>query len=671
MEGYRGGRARTSHPRSLQRTDFLQNSGKYPQAIAAFQSALRGAPQDVHTWVRLGVAYRASGKHIAALKVFAKALAIDPDEWYTRFSIGDVQRELGLLDAAIKTFREILAKRPDELGVKVVLAETLLSYGVELVGEGFASSAERSFVDALSVTEGIISRGEATRVAWKVAGDALGGLGAIVEPRLSVEATGIALRLWEKLAEEGIDAKIEGMDVITTALLEGTFEGEGAPELLLALSVLAFKMRVLLETTLDLTVGSAWLDLGLSIARLRPVATALGLSLSTEEILQQAIQALKFALRQEPRNSLFWNALGVLAFDLSPRLAQHSFIKALEHDARSAVPWTNLGFFYLFHQDGDLANQAFLKAQVLDPDWTAAWVGQALLAEQEGSKEQAEMLFEHAFSLASSLPEADLGFATSAFAKYRQTRKASRYSTTGADDDAVKVNAAEKLSKPIFALSRYLSLRPNDYTALHLHALLLEQIGDLGGASTSLEQSARLLEQLYEVDESPRVEAQFVIAQTNLGRVRLVGEDYEGALAAFETSLSLLNIDAAVPSLPGSLSHAQSVLLFTECRLGSGLAQYFLGQRERAIETFETGLEDIYATTVTGTEKNRRADLDVALGKVHMANGDEDLAISSFMDSPNAYAASLPWPCADASQIDEQHPPAGQIGDVRRGHHLA
>lgn len=94
---------------------FQQNSKKYPQAIVAFQAALRGAPNDVHTWIKLGVAYRSSGKYIAALKVFDKALTIDPTSWYAKFSIGDVQREIGLLEPALKAFRGIIDEHPTEL----------------------------------------------------------------------------------------------------------------------------------------------------------------------------------------------------------------------------------------------------------------------------------------------------------------------------------------------------------------------------------------------------------------------------------------------------------------------------------------------------------------------------------------------------------------------------
>ena len=581
----------------------------------------------MHTWIRLGVAYRASGKHVASLKVFAKALSIDPTSWYAKFSIGDVQREIGLLESAVKTFREILVERPEELGVLVVLSETLLASGVEEMKGGSTARAEESFVAALEMAERIIGAGLATRVAWKVAGDALGGLAGIAELSKGDEATTIGLRLLSILGEEKVDVKIEGMDAVTAESLTAGFDGVGSAVFFAGLQVLAFKMRILLETENDSSIGSAWLDLGLAISRLHPAVD----STTTDEAQHQSIRCLKFALQLEPLNSLFWNALGVLSFTLSPRLSQHALIKSIEHSPRAAVPWTNLGFFYLSHEEEELANMAFLKAQVLDPDYEAAWAGQAILADRAGEGVVAAGLWSHAFSLPGSCAEADVGFAISSFAQHRATASTSTAGST-----------TEALSAPLFALTRYLSASPRDFHALHLQSLILEQIDDLPSSSTALELAASILEEIYEEDESPLVEARFIIAQSNLGRVRLAMEDWEGAKVAFEMGLSLLNLDeldrSSAPSDPaaGVLTRSQSIMLFTACKLGMGIAHYSLGEMEAAIEVWNGALEDL--DTFDGAREGavgRRADLDVALGKLYWSRGEEDLAISSFLDSPN------------------------------------
>ncbi|GAA5864531.1 hypothetical protein JCM8547_005571 [Rhodosporidiobolus lusitaniae] len=613
------------------------NSKKYPQAITAFQAALRGEPEDVSTWIKLGTAYRQSGKHIAALKVFVKALGFDPSSWYAKYAIADVQREIGLVEPAIAAFKEILVERPDELGVQVVLAETSLAKGLDEQQGGFMVRAEESLVEALEEATSIIAGGTATRVAWKVAAEALVGLSKVPAPELSAETASLVSQLLDELELQGVDSKIAGMTTVTVEAVKAVV-GEAAPSALsAAVSILAFKMRVLLETQNEAAIGSAWYDLGVAISNLRTRLSAFpSFTVSAEQALQQAVKCLKYALHKEPLNATFWNALGVLSFDLSPRLAQHCFIRSIEYNSRTAVSWTNLGLFYLVHGDEDLANQAFLKAQVLDPDWTAAWIGQATLADMAGHAVEASVLFDHAFTLGNSTPEADYAYASQSFGKYRSSVPSSSKSVA-VPIAATAPSAVESLSAPLFAVTRYLAQKPDDHHAVHLSALILEQVGDLSSATTAFEKAATLLEELYEVDESPQVEGQYVIAQTNLGRVRLVSQDYEGALEAFEAALSLLNIEEAPEqSVDGGLSKEQSIHLFTECKLGTSLAQLQLGDAGAAKTTLEDAREEVDGS-LSGTPGDH---LSVALGRVYWSEGDEDRTLAAFMDAPDQFNKS-------------------------------
>ncbi|BGP16261.1 hypothetical protein JCM10213_007705 [Rhodosporidiobolus nylandii] len=608
------------------------NSKKFPQAITAFQSALRGAPDDVSTWLKLGTAYRQSGKHIAALKVFVKASNLDPSSWFAKYAIADVQREIGLVEPAIEAFKQILAERPDELGVKVVLAETSLAKGLDEQRRGFMVRAEESLVEALKEATAIIVGGTATRVAWKVVAEVLVGLGKIPEPELQEQSAPLLAQLLDELAAQDVDGKTAGTTAVTVAAVQQAKETLAPAALAVALSVLAFKMRVLLETQNESAIGSAWFDLGVAISNFRSRLSSFpSFAVTAEQALQQAIKCLKYALHKEPLNATFWNALGVLSFDLSPRLAQHCFIRSIEHNSRSAVPWTNLGLFYLVHGDEDLANQAFLKAQVLDPDWTAAWIGQATLADMAGHAVEASVLLDHAFTLANNTPEGDYTFASRAFSKYRASVPSSS-AYVAEPVSSAHPSATEALSAPLFALTRYLAQQPADHHAVHLSALMLEQVGDLESAISAFEKAASLLEELYEVDESPQVEGQYVIAQTNFGRVRLAAKNYDGALEAFEAALSLLNIEEA-PEHPvnGGLGKEQTILLVTECRLGSALAHFCLGDASAAKQTLEDAREEVDGS-LNGTVGDHIA---AALGRVYMAEGDEELALNALLDAPD------------------------------------
>jgi superkiller protein 3 len=65
--------------------------------------------------------------------------------------------------------------------------------------------------------------------------------------------------------------------------------------------------------------------------------------------------------------------------------------------------WTSFGFLCFYHDDLELASEAFLKAQTLDPDHTMVWVGQALIATRNGNHADSRMLFEHAVSLSADV----------------------------------------------------------------------------------------------------------------------------------------------------------------------------------------------------------------------------------------------------------------------------
>jgi len=80
--------------------------------------------------------------------------------------------------------------------------------------------------------------------------------------------------------------------------------------------------------------------------------------------------------------------------------------------------WTNLGYLYLRLDDAELANQCFLKTQIMDPDLAQAWLGQGFLAEQNGDTEHARALFAHSVTLSAGslvsaiVPERDSAFIT-------------------------------------------------------------------------------------------------------------------------------------------------------------------------------------------------------------------------------------------------------------------
>lgn len=239
---------------------------------------------------------------------------------------------------------------------------------------------------------------------------------------------------------------------------------------------------------------------------------------------------------------------------------------------QNAATWTNLGLFYLEHEDVELANEAFYKAQTLDPDYAMAWVGQGLVATANQHHKDASTLFEHATGLTAAVPEADLEYATRLFNKVNASTKS-------------RSASSEALLPAFFVLDRYCKQRPRDASALHLFGLVCERIGHVELGIAVISRAITVLEAVYEETEDTVIERQYTTAHTNIARLRLSVADYDGALESYQVATGLLPEN----SEEGGIDSETQALL-AQCQFGSGLAHLKLGQLSEALPLFEAAM---------------------------------------------------------------------------------
>lgn len=613
------------------------NKKNFDLAIKSFQVAIRSKENDVGAWQRLGESYLESGRHLAALKSFEKALNLrsssatedSPKEqlgievWQILFSIADTKRQIGNLEESILEFEKILKMKPQEVGIQIPLAETYLELSRKNFRNGYMERSENGYVEALKLALESIQIDKNLRSAWKILSDCffeLSRFGRLIKKEFVWEELG--KKILDVIKDDGIDSKLPSISVITLKDLDLSSESSTSNStsnynhLFLSVSIYFYKLRVILNASDDLSAGSSWTDLSISLNELSQFDTIKGKSQTDSEVSRskvaksQAISSIKQALKVEPYNSEFWLVLGNLTFELSPKLSQHSFIKAIECSSnRNWLGWNNLGFLYLYYEDFELGNEAFIRAQTLDPDQPQPWVGQALVAQKNGDADSARSLFEHAvklsegsivsenepyidafFSLELTIPrsthfhlqlEADYGFAESIFSLFKTPFSPSLH----------------HLHSPSFALSSYLSHSPDSVNALHLSGLLSERLGQKDLSIQRLENASTLLEEDYEKNESLEVIDKFAIANVNLGRVRMeIGNDSE-AIGAFNNTLSLLelgdNNEGTKDEESGILTKIERARIRLQSHIGIGMAQYFLENFAEALTSFETALEEI------------------------------------------------------------------------------
>ena len=272
-------------------------------------------------WLRLGEAYSRAGRHAAALKALEKAHELSPEDWICTFLIGEVQHQTGRLAEALLSFNSILGARPKEIGVLLSVAQTHLDLAHQERFTGFSVRSEQSFVAAVTTCFMTSQEGSGYGgVAWKIVADALFSLSK---------------------ASVFVDEKaVEGVLSRANSLLRGhaskriaqLFPTKSAPKRspltprrVLETAIAAYDYRITVGSTADIALGNALYDL----------AVALYVWCENKsDAHETAISLLKEALQKEPGNPAYWTALGSMYFLEKPKVAQHAYIRALEHDSK-------------------------------------------------------------------------------------------------------------------------------------------------------------------------------------------------------------------------------------------------------------------------------------------------------------------------------------------------
>lgn len=566
-----------------------QHYKQYSKAIAAYQIALRATPDDASMWRMLGDAYVKSGRHMAGLKALQHALELDPQMWMVQYHIGEVYAQLGAFDLAIESFQAVDAATDSEVGVTAALAEATLSLGRQGAAGGFHERSRRAFHEAVGYAAKVLASGRAHRAwAWKLIGDAALLLAESEATSEDIESTAKVLHpVLELLVADDEDRR---SNVAGLGHASNLLQASPGPLHTLKAAVFTLAYRAHLLKNEIRVADSALYDLACALHTLAVRTSDETLRNSTTKA---AVAAIRLALEHEPGEERFWNALGVITSAAGPQLAQHAFVVSLECYSKDPVVWSNLGYLYLRLDDRELANECFLKAQTMDPDYSRAWFGQGILAQRDEQYDQAASLFAHAVTLSTgSLLEADLALALGSFA---------RYANPMARDTTA-------LIQPAFALKRYTHSRPRDAAAQHLYALVCERLGLADNAVAALEVAVSLLEEEFETTESSEVEANYIVALANLGRVRLAAGQYAAALEAYNNCKELA-AGATDPRVVG---------LVPQVHLGSAVAHFWLEDLDSSLNAFQAALD------VTKNDNAMTDELVVLLARTLWGVGGDD-----------------------------------------------
>jgi superkiller protein 3 len=564
------------------------NKQEYQKSIVSFLSALRISPDDYYSYVGLGESYHNSGRYNSASRAFNYAESptdgvvlkrSDEEGWFTKYMLANVNRELSEFDEALQGYETVLADRPKEFGVSIALLQTLVEKGWHCIETGFFGEAADSAVRGIEVAATITEYKPDAFNLWKAVGDAC-SLFSWVQEKLPQFRTELIEKVLRSDSDVGIDfdehKDVDGIG--KDALASLSEDKDTLLTKVLKASILAQK-RAISSCAHDVHAQAvAWYNLGWTEYRAHVCLEQEG----TEQTrlttyLRAAMKCFKRAIELEAGNSEFWNSLGVITTTLSPKVAQHAFVRSLHLNERSVHTWTNLGALYLLQNDHELAHVAFSRAQSQDPDYSLAWVGEGIIALLTGDSNEALSHFTHAFELSeSSLLLTKRQYAVSAF-DFLVSLPSSSSNITN-------------LIQPLFALQQLRLQAPYDIPHKHLAALFLERVGNHDAAVTALQAVNDTVEQEYEKTESLTSLARVAQAKTDLARNLLAIGSNETAIEEAETSLDLLS-ELENDTKQSTLSSDQIAKVKISARLTAGLAHFFSGAFDAAIPYFRSSLE--------------------------------------------------------------------------------
>ncbi|RAK78687.1 SKI complex subunit tetratricopeptide repeat protein SKI3 [Aspergillus fijiensis CBS 313.89] len=561
------------------------NKQQYPKSIVSFQAALRIKPDDYHSWVGLGESYHHSGRYIAATKAFEHAQALeetlsstDKEQiWFARYMLANVKRELADYDDAIARYEDVLKVRPTEIGVLIALLQTLTESSWKSLELGRYNDCIELARRAISTAQSLAMERVDVFNLWKGIGDACSLFSYVKSKADRLPIDELQSLLTTQLEPTALDIMTDVDEVGAEILVSLTSEDDStspANKCLYA-AILAYKRAIQVSLRDTHAQAVAWYNLGWAeyrAYRSLQLSSASENKKQTRKFVKTAMRCFKRAIELEAGNSEFWNALGVATTSMSAKVAQHSFVRSLHLNDRSAQVWTNLGTLYLLHNDIQLANEAFTRAQSTDPDYAPAWVGQGLLALLFGDSREARGLFEHAFDISNS--------------SSRLPKK--QYTMTLFDhlmSDSSISNEISQLIQPFFALHQLSSQEPSDLPFVHLSSLLAERIGEFANAETSLRTVCAGVEAEYEVSESAASLSRYAQANADIARVLLARHEYEEAAEKAETALMLSGEEDAEKFDPET-----NKKLRLSAHLTAGLAHYYLKSMDNAIDMFRDAL---------------------------------------------------------------------------------
>ncbi|KAJ2358612.1 Superkiller protein 3 [Coemansia erecta] len=572
-----------AQPWAWRRLGFLYlRQGASERAVSAFQNALSADRADCVCWEGLCEAYLGIGRIHTAVKVAQKAVALDPRRVSAHWLCAQASMRARTLDAALRHFDDAVECAQGDLMwarvLTVARAECLTLCAERWFHDGLFGRVAEASSDALKAVACV---GPQSFLEWGIVHVSCMWLVRVrsqfvAHPQLvDAETVGTLLGCAHK-QQAGHEPLPSFIASVTARAQEETRECEPLVQQLFVLAAMAARLRVLLADSTTLASAS-WADLGCVYYAHSMVISPSSLLFAGQPtdtpnaLLDAAADCALAAVQLDGANARAANLQGAVAgVARNAGLAQHALIVATRRAPLSGLPWANLGFVYLAHNDVELANKAFARAQMLEPDLYAGWMGQALIAEHMESAECVD-LYEACLLLEGVSTEiADFGYAQQVWRVFVK-----RFDGVADTGRAPVLSHAEqnRLLLAIHAARRYVARTTDGQGAGNLLlGMLLEHNGEYENAASAYGQA---------LGKVPAGAEHEWAVWSSLARAQCSSGQYPESMDSYSRAAELLEQPGWEPTSGQRLGFL----------LGHSLALFFGGELEASLHMFERTLE--------------------------------------------------------------------------------
>ena len=150
----------------------LQQQGRHPEAITAYEEAIQQSADSVEAWCNLGLAHHALGHHSNAMDAYTRALDLAPTHLGAWYNLGLLHYAEHDLSAARRAYSAALRIDPEEPDVLNNLANTELALGnraeaIKLYRRALAVQPDNTtFAENLALAEGQVEPTEEDAAGW-------------------------------------------------------------------------------------------------------------------------------------------------------------------------------------------------------------------------------------------------------------------------------------------------------------------------------------------------------------------------------------------------------------------------------------------------------------------------------------------------------------------------